>query len=741
IEIFQVFPYGSVPLKTYLPDGDIDLTAICFQNVEEAMVNKVRIILETEERNKAAEFEVKDVQYIQAEVKLIKCLIQNIVVDLSFNQLGGLCTLCFLEKVDRLIGKNHLFKRSILLIKAWCYYESRILGAHHGLISTYALETLVLYIFNLFHSSMNGPLAVLYRFLDYFSKFEWETYCVSLNGPVHISSLPEIVVETLDNGGGDLLLNPEFLQSCVVTFSVPSRGPENVSRTFPQKSINIVDPLKGNNNLGRSVSRGNFYRIRSAIQYGARKLGQILSLPGERIAKELNKFFMNTMERHGNGERPDVQDPPAPFFLTNRPNVETCEEEMEIARSPSIDSQGLLWKGVRGIRISKPAIKSGSEVGNEPKMLEPDGNSVSGYRAADDAKVLAKTQVSRGANDVTICTSSCSEYGTATLGKVYRAPHLRSDPERTGLVINHTISNRHACLRGGSSLYNTGNYLASTAESPRPLNSLSDLSGDYESHFESLMIVKGGPDVGYFGPARHIPTPPPFPFLNKQAFDSRLRSMQVHLDGVPPAPQFYPRNPPILGGAALGLKDVRKPRGMGTYFPNIEMLQNHQRYREPFATERGRTSVPVGRDQFHRAPREDGWSAPHVTLPMANMLENASCEPLQSQLKPLPACENPHGPPDFLQFGHSGGRGFHHGNGGFSLPVEKLEFGSYKSKHLGSPLPEASRQTVFNVHTHDTTSILPTTPVQKQNPHLGVNPEGVAIQPYTLKDENDFPPL
>lgn len=65
-------------------------------------------------------------------------------------------------QVDRLIGKNHLFKRSIILIKAWCYYESRILGAHHGLISTYALETLVLYIFHLFHTSLNGPLAVSY---------------------------------------------------------------------------------------------------------------------------------------------------------------------------------------------------------------------------------------------------------------------------------------------------------------------------------------------------------------------------------------------------------------------------------------------------------------------------------------------------------------------------------------------------------------------------------------------------
>lgn len=45
-------------------------------------------------------------------------------------------------------------------VKAWCYYESRLLGAHHGLISTYALEVLVLYIFNFYRSQCTSPLRV-----------------------------------------------------------------------------------------------------------------------------------------------------------------------------------------------------------------------------------------------------------------------------------------------------------------------------------------------------------------------------------------------------------------------------------------------------------------------------------------------------------------------------------------------------------------------------------------------------
>ncbi|GFP83238.1 hypothetical protein PHJA_000467200 [Phtheirospermum japonicum] len=302
----EVFPYGSVPLKTYLPEGDIDLTTFGCANTEDTLVDDMKLILEEEEKNASSVFVVKDVQLIRAEVKLVKCIVEDIVVDISFNQIGGLCSLCFLEQVDRLIGKDHLFKRSIILIKSWCYYESRILGAHHGLISTYALETMVLYIFHLFHSTLDGPLAVLFKFLDYFSNFDWEAYCISLSGPVRVSSLPAFIVEMPEGSDKDLLLSSEFLSSCVGMFSVPAKVAD-ISRGFQQKYLNIFDPLKEINNLGRSVSKGNFYRIRSAFAYGARKLSLILSQPSDSIANELHKFFPNTMARHG-GQRPDVQD-------------------------------------------------------------------------------------------------------------------------------------------------------------------------------------------------------------------------------------------------------------------------------------------------------------------------------------------------------------------------------------------------------------------------------------------------
>ena len=65
------------------------------------------------------------------QVKLLKCLVDNIVVDISFETLGGLCTVAFLESIDRNIGENHLFKRSVILV-SWLFFtliNARLRGA------------------------------------------------------------------------------------------------------------------------------------------------------------------------------------------------------------------------------------------------------------------------------------------------------------------------------------------------------------------------------------------------------------------------------------------------------------------------------------------------------------------------------------------------------------------------------------------------------------------------------------
>lgn len=47
-------------------------------------------------------------------------------------------------------------------------------------------------------------------------------------------------------------------------------------RAFQLKFLNIMDPLLPTNNLGRSVNKSSFARIRRALDYGAKRLDSIL---------------------------------------------------------------------------------------------------------------------------------------------------------------------------------------------------------------------------------------------------------------------------------------------------------------------------------------------------------------------------------------------------------------------------------------------------------------------------------
>lgn len=64
----QVSPYGSVPLKTYLPDGDIDLTVLSSPIFEDSLPRDVLGVMHAEQSNENAEYEVRDTQFIDAEV-------------------------------------------------------------------------------------------------------------------------------------------------------------------------------------------------------------------------------------------------------------------------------------------------------------------------------------------------------------------------------------------------------------------------------------------------------------------------------------------------------------------------------------------------------------------------------------------------------------------------------------------------------------------------------------------------
>ncbi|KAL1541035.1 hypothetical protein AAHA92_25305 [Salvia divinorum] len=629
----EVVPYGSVPLKTYLPDGDIDLTILKGPNAEESLPHDVLSLFEAQEKNEDAEYQVKDTQFIDAEVKLVKCFVQNIVVDVSFNQLGGLSTLCFLEQVDRLVGKNHVFKRSIILVKTWCYYESRILGAHHGLISTYALEILVLYIFHFFHSSLSSPLSVLYRFLDYYSQFDWDNYCISLKGPVHKSSLPEIIVKMPEHSCNRLLLTEEFLNRSMELFSVPSRGLDANPKAFQPKHLNIIDPLKENNNLGRSVHRGNFYRIRSAFKYGAHKLGQILLRPTDEVGEEIHKFFSNTRARHEHHHQSGA----GPLAL------EFSDEESLIASLSSpielLSDDDIL------VKSSISDFENESVSGEQTSILEFSGE-LDRHSTKEDSPEMA-SEACDSADEAFV---SRRKYGLAT------SSHSRSDRSsaESGTSEDHQIDslcdsekfgfnpwlkNREECVQMDNTFQwcmdnheaacscITGSNSTSKASiiENRPLdfreidsasvggesetfNPLADLTGDYDSNIRSLLraqlchgfVLSAASAKNPSSPPSNIQKKKPWEVVRKSIILKEKEFPKIGLHFMPTDHVMYASLDLTLLGSALRREGTEKARGLGTYFPNMSTY-----YMERPSNWRGRSNLP-GNQNHHKYNHSNG---------------------------------------------------------------------------------------------------------------------------------------
>ena len=192
------------------------------------------------------------------------------------------------------------------------------MGSHQSLLSTYAIESMILFIINLLHLHTATPLCVLATFLDFYSQFDFSNYAMSLNGPVPLEQfgvfLPAVdipaaatathvdmingqsedstsvvgrpTIEKQFSGCGKLLLPKAFVASCCEKYvrehnggQKPSqngdRSVENAHRKFVSKFFNIVDPLDPTNNLGRSVNYSNYCRILKALRKGALEFNKV----------------------------------------------------------------------------------------------------------------------------------------------------------------------------------------------------------------------------------------------------------------------------------------------------------------------------------------------------------------------------------------------------------------------------------------------------------------------------------
>ena len=342
----KCYIFGSVHLRTCLPDGDNDVTIVfedgdtsspSVQSTHADYLNRVKDLLPPT---------IAVESLVWAEVRVLKLVAQNYSLDVTVDQMGGTSTVCFLHEVDMFIGNHHLFKKALLLTKAWCFYEARILGAQGGGVGTYALTVMLITVMNNLlkaRVALPSPFGVFLYFLQYYSEFDFERYAVSIQGPIPLDGIREsnATGETpvgspsmSDTAGSDpstaptgprgqgRALTEEFVARCQKKYGmtgsdpasmptsttpptmaegsarstpIPGDWPPSPTVQFPVRHMNVMDPLRPHSNLCRGISLSNSWRIRAAFQMGhSMFLARMNAITEGNAAGVVDDYFRNT---------------------------------------------------------------------------------------------------------------------------------------------------------------------------------------------------------------------------------------------------------------------------------------------------------------------------------------------------------------------------------------------------------------------------------------------------------------
>eukprot|EP01035_Chromulina_nebulosa_P010652 gene10652-14291_t len=140
----EAFIVGAALSNTSLPDEPIEVTQLLPRKQCDTWSVQTNQVLCKEantlfppiisassrsERNQSSSLRIDEIVYL-AHGETIQCrLCDTIRLRISANNLSSIFLAAVVEDFNRVVGNNNLLKRSLLLIKAWCTYESRRFSA------------------------------------------------------------------------------------------------------------------------------------------------------------------------------------------------------------------------------------------------------------------------------------------------------------------------------------------------------------------------------------------------------------------------------------------------------------------------------------------------------------------------------------------------------------------------------------------------------------------------------------
>lgn len=314
-------------------------------------------------------------------------------------------------------------------------------------------------------------------------------------------------------------------------------------------------------------SAGNFYRIRSAFKYGARKLGRILLLPRDKLANDLNKFFANTLDRHGSNYWTDLRNS---AFTTGARSSDNSLSSSLSSHSDTCSEDNMLLKLTDNHNNDRnfgmpcldkchhaPNFHLSGLYGENGKV----GNGISSGEMLSNCPTDDEMSYTLGTEDkenhfvISNSVFSCAnDEGIAPF-----SPPIFTFGDNVSENLAPTLGERDFSGISGNS---------------ESLKSLLDLGGDYDSHSWSVAY---GQYCHLHVVSPVMPHPPMLPEAQtkhpwdtvrqllqvKQNFRSQINTKSVL------GPQVYCVNPRAPFSAAFNAEEKEKRRGTGTYIPNM----------------------------------------------------------------------------------------------------------------------------------------------------------------------------
>ena len=365
-----ILPYGSFPAKTYLKNADIDIT-IFFElksskkiiiDIPGDFINRAFYLIKDtlEKYNKDNSCELfSDIKIIAADVRLLKFKIGSVSVDISVNNFSGMYKILFIDFIERQLGnqfnKNNLFfdnsyssnkinifRRTLLLIKAWCFYEGNLMGSNIGLMANYTLEILVIYIFNMHYEYIFNEFDAFEKFFEFMEEINLEKNVISLFGVISnlsfhqkLSAFNSDIFEEenlsvnqpfwfFENKYKDIkdkseesdvienlnkINNFNIYKKCKPLLKIDEvkdfithinksigniylkKEGKVINVTNYDKIVNVLDPLNNHNNLGKSINFHSYSKMKKIINYMNKKLKKI-----QKIRRKGNPFlYINSL--------------------------------------------------------------------------------------------------------------------------------------------------------------------------------------------------------------------------------------------------------------------------------------------------------------------------------------------------------------------------------------------------------------------------------------------------------------